>query len=485
MYFIRIFPFKKAVSSTRQQIQSNSKVLDLLPPASTFTGDKPTVLEWTLRSLPGVGHAPRKYQHTLSLAASKARLDSLKQPANETTLARLLSVSAPLASAWIGAIPKNKLTTLPNKAYSNAARYTLGLPYANAPAVQNCVCNYKNACTDIHHPLSCLKVRKLEVNFRHDTLNFIGHKFFRKLGLPAQIESQNIGGTQQRADTHVTDKDGESFLLDWSVVQPTCPSHVKAGSHKVQLHTATRAAGQKHVENDSWAKDQHSKAIALVAETTGAWTKEAHDFFKRITRSDDPSCCMPRRELLADLISSLAVAIQRGNHRIVTRVHSMIRQAAHSTSHRPLVHGTAKSTNRRQPHSHIDLTDSPSPVPANVQSQAPSDGFGVVDERADPMQIDDHQLDADTAINADGAVIGPLLLPQFIQFVLRPSDEQHADRSIDSDSTTFPEDNVSEADDPDYVLPEDSVRARDSELSRDDGSAHQHDTRSQRRRHAA
>ena len=84
-----------------------------------------------------------------------------------------------------------------------------------------------------------------------------------------------------------------------------------------------------------------------------------------------------------------------------------------------------------------------------------------------------------------GAVIGPLLLPQFIQFVLRPSDEQHADRSIDSDSTTFPEDNVSEADDPDYVLPEDSVRARDSELSRDDGSAHQHDTRSQRRRHAA
>ena len=240
---------RAAVSSTRQQVQSNSKALDLLPPASSFTSDKPTVLEWTLRNLPGVGHVPRKFQHTLSLAAGKARLDSLKQPADKPTLARLLSVSAPLASAWIGATPKNKLTTLPNKAYSNAARYTLGLPYTNAPDIQHCVCNYKKACTDLHHPLSCLKVRKIEVNLRHDTLNFIGHKFFRKLGLPAQIESQNIGGTQQRADTQVTDKDGESFLLDWSVVQPTCPSHVKAGSHKAQLaHSNTSCSTETQRE---------------------------------------------------------------------------------------------------------------------------------------------------------------------------------------------------------------------------------------------
>ena len=201
---------------------------------------------------------------------------------------------------------------------------------------------------------------------------------------------------------------------------------------------------------------------------------------------------MSRKELLADLISSLAVAIQRGNHRIVTRVHSMIRQAALSTSRQPLVHVPAKTTSRRpyvQPHSQIDLTNSPSPVrtaqqhTASVQSQAPSDGFGVVDENADPMQSDD-QFDADTAINADGAIIGPLLLSHFVCNVLRSSDEPHADHSIDSYSIAFSEDDDSDEEDPEYVLPEDS-RARDSEHSSVDGSAHHHDTRSQRLREAA
>jgi hypothetical protein len=110
--------------------------------------------------------------------------------------------------------------------------------------------------------------------------------------------------------------------------------------------------------------------------------------------------------------------------------------------------------------------------------QAPSDGFGVVDENADPMQSDD-QFDADTAINADGAIIGPLLMSHFVCNVLRSSDDPHADHSIDSDSIVFSEDNDSDEEDPEYVLPQ------DSEHSSADGSAHHHDTRSQRRREAA
>ena len=307
-----------AIDATKKQVQSDSKAFALLPPHDTLTSSKPTVFEWTARNLPGTEHVPKQYQHTLSLAAGKARLNVLITSGDTVDRSRLNSCSAPLASAWITSIPKNKGTTLANKPYANAARHRLGLPFANAPHATACVCTNKNAAIDIHHELSCVKVRKLEVNLRHDMLNSIGHKFFRRLGLPAMPELQNTA-TQQRTDTHVIDENGESFFLDWSIVQPTCPSHLAAGS-KRQLAVANAAAAQKHKENDKWAQEHDATAIALVAETTGAWTQEAHDFFKHITRTEDASCSMSRKELLASFVSTLAVAIQQGNHRIVSRV---------------------------------------------------------------------------------------------------------------------------------------------------------------------
>ena len=138
------------------------------------------------------------------------------------------------------------------------------MSFANAPASKSCVCNSKNFAVDIHHALSCSKARKLEVNLRHDMVNTTGHKFFRRLNLPSLPEPQNLGGTQQRCDTQVIDQNGNSYHLDWSIVQPTCPSHVKAGSHKGKLHAANIAVAAKHNDHDGWSTRKIHKSLRVL-----------------------------------------------------------------------------------------------------------------------------------------------------------------------------------------------------------------------------
>ena len=310
----------QAISRSRDLVKHNAKAIDCLPPQSQLAGDKPTVFNL----VSGAGHMPVKIQRTLSQAADSQRRNVLISRSNndKVTKARLLSCAAEHASAWLTAVPSESATRMSDRQYSMMARMRLGLPPTD-DEIDDCVCNTKNGKkgADSLHQLSCNKARKLEVNLRHDMVKTILNRWARRVGCASVLEPQSISGSQQRGDLFITTPQGKSFLVDVTIVQPACPTWLKRGSSKSQLSAANAAAKDKHHEYDEIAKQMGAKFVPIAAEVFGAINTEAIDLFKQLASfATVDTCPWSRTEALNSLISSLAIAIQVGNTRIIDRV---------------------------------------------------------------------------------------------------------------------------------------------------------------------
>jgi hypothetical protein len=371
--------------------------------------------------------------------------------------------------------------------------------------------------------LSCIKVRKLEVNFRHDRLNQIGHAVFRRLGLPSLLEPQSIDGSQRRADDTVIDSQGQALRLDWTIVQPTCPTWLQQGSDKEPLAAAEKAAKQKHRQGDSEAKAEDAQFIALAGEVSGAWSSEAQAAFKRLTQSDDESSSLSNQQAYIHLISALAIAIQDGNHRIVTRVHGMTRQAglaapvqrqlnfSFEESPKPLsahsrdaAHQFLSGLSQAPAREVVDLSESTEPTPVHTPVHSPahtpvhspahtpvhtppsaaqqpaisasavqlqSDGFGTVDSQGTPLQQQEPEFNPDDVI-LDGSVLLPAQPAQSVQVRVPASPSAgfgDLDQSTDDQQLVFPEqDSTAESDsDSDYLPEQSEVRSSRNLIGRE------------------
>jgi hypothetical protein len=287
------------------------------------------------------------------------------------------------------------------------------------------------------------------------------------------------------------------------VVQPTCPSWLKQNSFKDQLAAGLLAAKQKHHDHDEWCHKEDSKLVACVAEATGAWVPEAIELFKQLTITDEQSCPLSRKELFETLISQLAVAIQQGNHKIVIRVHSMIRARGLSANvlrpiidltdsapptpertpvHTP-VHTPLHTSSRAQEHTPAHSSAStPVHTPLSAASQQrvlsasavqlQSDGFGIVDSQGTPLQQREPEFNPDDVI-VDGSVLLPAQRAQSVQVQLpaSPSADFGAilDQSADDQQLVFPEQDLTAENDSDsdYLPDESEVRSSRNLIGRE------------------
>ncbi|MHB1956108.1 MAG: reverse transcriptase domain-containing protein [Sulfobacillus sp.] len=370
-----------------------------IPPQPELKDNMPTIINWAKARASAVVHMPRKLQHAFTHAADRNRLAQLLRNSNKHDRSRLRAVSADLASAWLTAIPSSRKTQLSNPDMSIACRFRLGISaYDDRP--YSCVCGKNNgkAGVDSTHALACQKVRKTEVNMRHNVFRNEFTAAANKCGCTALNEPQALN-SQQRADTHIILPDGDVVWVDTSVVHPTAPTWQKRGSAERTLAAANTRALEKHTRYDALAAEQGASFVAAIAETYGGLNPECKALAKRITRfaANNDGCPLTAKEAYSELISSIAVGIQRGNARIFQRMR-MINKAA----------GLAVADLARAPASVSNEADFRPANPMHTRSAARSgvpaqpDGFGIVDESSVPLP---EQLPAPRAnVNADDLV---------------------------------------------------------------------------------
>ena len=207
-----------------------------------------------------------------------------------------------------------------------ASRVRLGLP-SHDDHSSECACRNDNAITDVHHGLSCLKIRRTFINLRHDMVKDIVHLWARRLGCSAIKEPQNLVAGQERADNLIATPSGDLFLCDVSVVQPACPTHVRKSQQR--LGASDFAAAEKRKQYDPMAKEQDAKFIPLIAEVYGALHYDFVAFIKRISwfADYDDGCPWSRLDALVGMTGAIAVAIQKGNMMALDRVQLINRTA--------------------------------------------------------------------------------------------------------------------------------------------------------------
>jgi hypothetical protein len=256
-----------------------------------------------------------KFDSMLLLARNKFRSScSLAGPHNryiDQTSARLLAVSAPGSSNWLKTIPSLSSHILTDNHYQLAMRLRLGLPAFNIMR-QYCGACKSSITNDDWHYLSCVKRRKNELNMRHDQVNRALALYSLHAGCVARLEPSSLSDDNGlRPDLQLI-MDQYNKLIDVTIVHPTCPSHVKQA--QTQLKTAQDACETKTNKYMKLAQQQSADFVPFALESYGGISDSANDLINEISVfASEHLSAWSKEEIVEDLTSAIACAVQRGN----------------------------------------------------------------------------------------------------------------------------------------------------------------------------
>jgi len=197
------------------------------------------------------------------------------------------------------------------------------MPHTNADT-KDCVCHTPNGKRGVDplHVLSCPKVKKLEVNLRHDMVKTIIHRWASRVGCSSLLEPLTNSGSQERGDVFIATPEGKAYMTDVSIVQPTAPSWLKRHTDTKKLVAAEHTATRKRNMYGRKAKDMGAVFKPIALEAFGGFHSDAFGLFIELAKfANQPSCPWTPWEAEVSLVSSVAVAIQIGNMRVIDRVH--------------------------------------------------------------------------------------------------------------------------------------------------------------------
>ncbi len=256
-------------------------------------------------------------QHQLTELAQQHEFDEslANAKANISTLARLRASAAPKASLWLSAVPTSAEFRLENWEFENAARFRLGISPLEYMQDYCRACNVDLQAAPWHH-LSCPKRRK-PVTRRHDIVVRMLNSWITKLGAFSCVEPRRLSDEDERRPDIDVQLGNQRFLIDVTVRNPTCPSHLVAASKK-SLATAAAAEREKTTKYRDIAKDNDATFVPFAIETYGGIGDEANKFVitliavaKKLQYTWAPS------EIVSSIRHSIAVAIQKENACIV------------------------------------------------------------------------------------------------------------------------------------------------------------------------
>lgn len=237
------------------------------------------------------------------------------------------------ASAWLTATPADAATRLSNEAFSTAVRLRLGISHTD-DAIKGCGCRLPSSkpadkSFDPRHDLSCIKSKQSDVTYRHDLVKIALNKWLRRMNAASYMEWLYAEGTKLRADIWCTLPTGEDYTVDIAITSATCPSAVEKRSHRQPFAAASAVARSKRTKYRGYLAGSGAEFVPFVSEADGGMIDDAVNFVKQIAEAaaEDNSCGWTQTEAYRHIIGEVAVAIQKGNHRIIRRALSNNRRA--------------------------------------------------------------------------------------------------------------------------------------------------------------
>lgn len=206
--------------------------------------------------------------HLCGIEASAFKTSPSLPPEGRT---RIQSATGPGAVLWLSTCPSEPIRRFTNLDFACLVRLRLGLtPIAGGPT--HCSCRDSPALAAApSHTLSCQHLRATATESvlvaRHDLIKLHLATLLRLAGHRVSVEPQDLDQfDRSRPDLSVSDMRGKEFLLDTTVVNPTCDS---AGNNMTT--TENKAATAKTTKYSAMAAQQHATFIPLVFNVYGHW----------------------------------------------------------------------------------------------------------------------------------------------------------------------------------------------------------------------
>ena len=214
--------------------------------------------------------ADQPHQRSLSQKVDRHLFESLLMSSSPANKARLLSASAPHASAWLSAAPSVGLNLhLHSPEFQTAVRWWLGLDTSVASVCPFCPGVALDSLS--HHAVSCRHGGDTVI--RHNKLRDIIADLCRKAHLSVRVEA---GHGMCRDNNHSRPADvlvegwerGQPAALDITVTSPLTPVSLKDSS-RIAGVAALSAETRKHAANDPKCRELGWMCIPLAVETYG------------------------------------------------------------------------------------------------------------------------------------------------------------------------------------------------------------------------
>src|SRR6202021_2439944 len=225
----------------------------------------------------------------LQAAIAKAEAEE-----DETTLARLLGVTAPGASVWLTTAPTTPAQSLTNTEYQICSKVRLGLPPLPLPS--DCAsCNSQDACaSDPLHPLVCGGQKGRTITARH-------HMTVDPLYVSTLHAGRLAIQDHTRPDLQLV-LNGRQVLVDVTIRHPGCKTNILHGSARQQLAAAHKGEAEKKAKYAAMAKAQQASFIPFAVETYGELGKSARKLINQIVATaEDQQQLLSREEIRKEL----------------------------------------------------------------------------------------------------------------------------------------------------------------------------------------
>jgi hypothetical protein len=269
-------------------------------------------------------------QRTLNTQANNTRYNAsivrarrMKKTDGGYALAHSNAITAPYASTWKTVIPVTPALTLSDAQYRIASRLNLKLnPLRDMfELTADCgVCQKKGALEqDPWHYLSCCKQKGAngEISTRHNAVNDSLYAAVLMVGGQAMREPSGLSDHDGKRPDLQSVFNNKHLLSDTVVTHSLAPSLIRWSTVR-SCRAAEIKAGEKHKKYDTLAAQHHATFLAMSVETCGGFSQDAIDLVKYIARGSKETLNLwPYNHVVLQVISNVAIAIQRGNAMIV------------------------------------------------------------------------------------------------------------------------------------------------------------------------
>jgi hypothetical protein len=239
------------------------------------------------------------------------------------------SASGPGASRWISALAPALPLRMTNAQVVEAFRFLLDLPTAvDTTMGRVCICG--DPIGDLHHYHTCMRAASGSWTVRHNYVVEVLQRYLTEAGL-TPLREEPFHETADLSQFCKPDLayvvGGNLVFLDVSITHPAAGSAVARASRRAGA--AAREREQEKLRRYTAAQRlHHATVVPFVLETYGAMGRMAQKCVRRIARYAADYAGKSYRPFLAGMIAEIAMALQRGNGRVIEQGRNCVRAGA-------------------------------------------------------------------------------------------------------------------------------------------------------------